>query len=80
MKGMLKFDIAMFSGHENWRRAPPEARSVEANSYVLSRSMTTTRAAGARRLTKYATADPMIAAADDRDVVARAITLPDSSA
>jgi hypothetical protein len=29
---MPKFDIAMFSGHENWRRAPPDARSVDANA------------------------------------------------
>jgi hypothetical protein len=32
MKGMLKFDISMFSEHENSRRAPPEARTVEAYS------------------------------------------------
>jgi len=35
--------MAMFSGQENCRRAPPDARSVDANSYVLSRSMTATR-------------------------------------
>jgi hypothetical protein len=57
---MPKFDIAMFSGHENCRRAPPDARNVEANSYVLSGSMTTTPHAGARRWTKYAVADPTI--------------------
>ena len=32
MNGMLKFDIAMFSGHENCLRAPPDARVVDANS------------------------------------------------
>jgi len=58
MNGMLKFDMAMFSGQENCRRAPPDARSVDANSYVLSRSMTATRAAGARTFRKYATDEP----------------------
>jgi hypothetical protein len=29
MKSMEKSDIRMFSGHENWTRQPPEARSVE---------------------------------------------------
>src|SRR6185312_10379244 len=61
MNGRLKFDIAMFSAHENWRRAPPDARSVDANSYVLSGSITTTLAPGARRFTKYATAEPTMA-------------------
>jgi len=32
MNPMLKFDIATFSGQENWRRAPPDARGVDANS------------------------------------------------
>src|SRR5690349_20939642 len=59
MYGMLKFDIAMFSGHENCRRAPPDARNVEANSYVLSCSSTTVRADGASTRVKYATADPI---------------------
>ena len=71
MNGMLKFDIAMFSGHENCRRAPPDARSVDANSYVLSRSMTATRAAGARLLHEIRDGRADDRAADDRDVVAR---------
>ena len=29
---MEKLDISMFSGHENWTRQPPEARSVEQSS------------------------------------------------
>ena len=30
--GMLKFDNSMFSGSENRRRTPPEARGVEARA------------------------------------------------
>jgi hypothetical protein len=52
MNGMLKFDIAMFSRQENCRRAPPDARNVDANSYVLSRSNTAMCADGARSRVK----------------------------
>jgi hypothetical protein len=61
MNAMLMSDIAMFSGHENCRRAPPEARSVDAYSYVSSGSTTATRHPGASDVRKYATLEPITA-------------------
>jgi hypothetical protein len=52
MKSMLNFDISMFSGRVNCTRQPPEALTVDANSYVGSGSMTATDVAGANDLTK----------------------------
>ena len=49
----------MFSGNENKRRTPPEARGVEAIVYVGSRSTTVTSTLGSTSRTKYATAAPM---------------------
>src|SRR6516165_6498049 len=59
MKSMLNFDISMFSDRLNCTRQPPEARSVDANSYVGSGSITPTSVSGAIDLMKCATLQPI---------------------
>ena len=59
MKSRLASDSEMFSGQVNWTRQPPEARGVEANSYVGSGSMTATESPGLWRSRWYATLEPM---------------------
>lgn len=49
---MLYLDSSMFSGRENSRRTPPDARGVDASVYAGSRSTTATSAPGSSSFTK----------------------------
>src|SRR5688572_22459420 len=59
MNSMLILESSMFSGQVNCTLQPPEARGVEANSYVGSGSTTATVAPGAWFLMKWAALHPM---------------------